>query len=47
MKYTVLDYLEETASRFPDKTAFSDISESVTWSEFVQAAQFLSCAKSP
>lgn len=42
MKYTVLDYLEETASQFPDKTAFSDVSESVTWSEFVQAAQSLS-----
>ncbi|MCR5724502.1 MAG: amino acid adenylation domain-containing protein [Treponema sp.] len=39
MKYTLLDYLEETASRYPDKAAFSDVQHSVTWSEFVQKAK--------
>ena len=35
MKYTVLDFLEETAVSNPDKVAFSDINRSVTWKEFV------------
>lgn len=35
MKYTVLDFLEETAVSYPDKVAFSDINRSVTWKEFV------------
>lgn len=42
MKYTVLDYLEDTAAKYPDKTAFSDINESVSWSEFVSEAKRLS-----
>ena len=39
MKYTILDYLEETASRFPDKTAFADVNTSVTWSDFLAHAK--------
>ncbi len=35
MKFTILDYLEETSSKFPDKIAFADINSSVTWKEFV------------
>lgn len=42
MKYTVLDYLEETAAKFPDKTAFADVNESVTWSEFVRKSKAMS-----
>ena len=36
MKYTILDYLEETAAKYPDKTAFADVNTSVTWSDFVK-----------
>ncbi|MDY4985240.1 MAG: amino acid adenylation domain-containing protein [Treponema sp.] len=39
MKYTVLDYLEETAARFPDKIAFADVNKSATWKEFVLNAK--------
>lgn len=39
MKYTVLDYLEETARKFPDKTAFSDVNGSMTWAELVSGAK--------
>lgn len=35
MKFTILDYLEETATRFPEKTAFADTNTSITWSELV------------
>lgn len=42
MKYTVLDYMEETAAKYPEKTAFADVNESVTWSEFVREAKRLS-----
>ena len=42
MKYTILDYLEETASRFPDKTAFADVQNSITWSELVAESKKLS-----
>lgn len=35
MKYTILDYLEETASKYPDKIAFADVNTSVTWKDFV------------
>ena len=38
-KFTILDYLEETAERFPDKTAFADTKSSVTWAEFVGRAK--------
>lgn len=36
MKYTILDYLEETAAKYPDKIAFADVNASVTWSDFVK-----------
>lgn len=39
MKYTILDYLEETAERFPNKTAFADTKTSVTWVDFVSHAK--------
>ncbi len=39
MLFTILDYLEETASRFPDKIAFADVNSSVTWAEFVERAK--------
>lgn len=39
MKFTILDYLEETAERFPDKLAFADVSASITWSAFVEKAK--------
>ncbi|MCI6808723.1 MAG: amino acid adenylation domain-containing protein [Spirochaetia bacterium] len=39
MKYTVLDYLEETANKYPDKTAFADVNSSVTWKDFVAHAK--------
>ena len=29
MKYTVLDYLEKTAEKLPQKTAFADVQSSV------------------
>ncbi|MDE6245470.1 MAG: amino acid adenylation domain-containing protein [Treponemataceae bacterium] len=39
MKYTVLDYLEETSQKFPNKTAFSDVNDSMTWAELVSGAR--------
>lgn len=39
MKFTILDYLEETAERFPDKLAFADVSASITWSTLVEKAK--------
>ncbi len=39
MKYTVLDYLEETAERYPDKIAFADTTTSVTWKELVEKSK--------
>lgn len=42
MKYTVLDYLEETAEKFPNKTAFADMNSSVTWMDFVTESKRLS-----
>lgn len=42
MKYTVLDYLEETAGKFPQKTAFADVQNSVSWGEFLTRAKSLS-----
>ena len=39
MKYTILDYLEETANKFPDKIAFADVTTKVTWKEFVENAK--------
>ena len=42
MKYTVLDYLEETAERFPDKIAFADTNTSVTWKAFIEESKSIS-----
>lgn len=42
MKYTILDYLEETASKFPNKTAFADVQNSITWAELVAESKKLS-----
>ncbi len=42
MKYTILDYLEETAKNYPDKVAFADIKTSITWKELVRSAKELS-----
>ena len=42
MKSTVLDYLEETAKQYPNKTAFADTTESITWSELVSNAKKIS-----
>lgn len=39
MKFTVLDYLEDTAEKFPDKIAFADINNKITWSDFVKNAK--------
>lgn len=39
MKYLVLDFLEETAARFPDKTAFSDPKKSISFSQLVCGAK--------
>lgn len=44
MKYTVLDYLEKTASEYPDKIAFADTKESITWSQLVLNSKKLSSA---
>ena len=35
----LLNYLENSAARFPDKTAFADENESVTFSEFLELGQ--------
>lgn len=42
MFYTVLDYLEKTAEKFPEKTAFADVTESITWKELVESSKKLS-----
>lgn len=42
MKYTVLDYLEETAAKYPEKIAFADINDKVTWNQFVKNARNIS-----
>lgn len=42
MHYTVLDYLEDTAAKYPEKIAFADTATSVTWSKFVSEVKGLS-----
>ena len=42
MNYNVLDYLEETAKKYPDKIAFADTNTSITWKDFVSEAKRLS-----
>ena len=38
MKYLICDYLEATAQRLPDKTAFADVDSSVSFGELVRLA---------
>lgn len=42
MKYTILDYLEATASKTPEKTAFADVQNSISWKSFVKKSKALS-----
>lgn len=42
MKYTVLDYLETTANKYPDKIAFADTTTSITWKALVERAKLIS-----
>ncbi len=44
MYSTVLQYLEETMERFPDKTAFADMAESYTFKELALLAQRIGSA---
>lgn len=44
MKYTVLDYLEKTAEIYPDKVAFADVNDSITWKSLVDESKSLSGA---
>ena len=44
MKTLILDYLEETATRLPDKTAFADPDAAVTFSELVHGARAVASA---
>ncbi len=39
MKYTVLDYLEATANKYPQKIAFADTTNRITWQELVNSAK--------
>ena len=44
MKTLILDYLEETAARLPDKTAFADPDTSVTFAELEHGARAVASA---
>ena len=46
MKTLILDYLEATAARLPNKTAFSDADTSMTFAQFVAAARAVGSALS-
>ena len=46
MKTLILDYLEATAARLPDKTAFSDADTSMTFAQFAAAARAVGSALS-
>ena len=37
--YNLLEYLEQTAGRFPDKTAFEDVNGAVTYGQLMQRAK--------
>ena len=39
MKYTILDYFEQTVERFPERTAFSDVNRSISFAELKTAAE--------
>ena len=47
MQITVLDYLDRTASMFPDKTAFKDQKESVTFGELRDKGRAIASALLP
>lgn len=42
MKYTIPDFLEETARAYPNKVAFADLNTSITWEELVVSSKRLS-----
>ncbi|MBQ4264144.1 MAG: amino acid adenylation domain-containing protein [Clostridia bacterium] len=44
MKYLILDYLEATAARLPDKTAFTDESSAVTFAQLVHLSRAVGSA---
>ena len=44
MKTLILDYLEETAARLPDKTAFADPETAVTFAELLRGARAVASA---
>ena len=44
MKYLILDYLEATASRLPEKTAFVDAESSVSFGELVRLSRAVGSA---
>ena len=44
MKYLILDYLEATAARLPEKTAFIDADASITFSELVRLSRAVGSA---
>ncbi len=46
MKYLILDYLEQTCARLPDKTAFADEHASVTFGELMTKARAVGSALS-
>ena len=47
MKYLILDYLEATASRLPEKTAFADEHTNVTFGQLVHRARAVGSALLP
>ena len=44
MKTLILDYLEDTAARLPDKTAFADPDSSVTFAALLCGARAVASA---
>lgn len=39
MNYTVLDYLEETTTKYPDKVAFSDVNKKISFADLVDVSR--------
>ena len=39
MKYTILDYFEQTVEHFPERTAFSDVNRSISFADLKEAAE--------
>jgi non-ribosomal peptide synthetase component F len=44
MKKNIVDYLESSAARFPDKTAYADENRSITFGELKKNAQIIASA---